>query len=482
MFAGIDFGTSNCLLGIWRDGKADLLKLEGDKCELPSNLFVSRSEVAERRIDEHEFVRRLSEAQREQASTATRSKQDGHTFQTLDAAALESMIRQAMSRELLATTQMTQSAESASVALRRGNRCEFGAAAQEHFMQDPEAGHLVKSPKTFLGSDLRTEQLNFFKDVSASILGFMKNNAEAQLGASIDKVVLGRPVHFHGTKGSASDRQAEDLLRNAAQQVGFKDIEFMLEPIAAALHFEQSLTKDMRVLVLDIGGGTTDCSMIDVGPSHRQHRREALLGYYAGRRSGGVELDIQLAVNKLMPQLGRGRCEVPDQVYWDAAKVNDIPAQSRFLSAARGHDLELRLSRAPAEEKRLIQRLIALHSNAQTLRLNRSAELAKIQLTTHEICQLPLDYLEDELMVDISRDEFRAAITRNIESFLQLVTEVENQASTKPDLVYVTGGTAQSPIVQNFLNSNLRGYPIEYGNLFGSVGSGLTAWAGQIFR
>lgn len=482
MFAGIDFGTSNCLLGVWLNGKANLQTLEGDKCELASNLFISRTEVAEQRIDENELERRLSKAHREQAAAVNRAKQEGRAYQAMDAVALESMIRQALSREILAKTQTTQSAESASVALRRGNRCEFGTAAQEHFMQDPESGHLVKSPKTFLGSDLRAEQLNFFKDVSASILGFMKQKAEAQLQTSIDKVVLGRPVHFHGTKGSASDRQAEDLLRSAAQQVGFKDIEFMFEPVAAALHFEQSLTKDLRVLVLDIGGGTTDCSMIHVGPSHREHRRDGLLGHYAGRRSGGVELDIQLAITKLMPPLGRGLCEVPDQVYWDAAKVNDIPAQSRFLSATRGHDLEMRLSRAPANEKRLIQRLIALHSSAQTLRLNRSAELAKIHLTTHETCQLSLDYLEDELMVDISQHEFREAITRNVESFLQLVIEVEKQAGTKPDLVYVTGGTAKSPIVQNFLNSSLAGYPIEYGNLFGSVGSGLTAWAGQIFQ
>lgn len=482
MFAGIDFGTSNCLLGIWRDGKADLVKLEGDKCELPSNLFISRSEIAEQRINADELARRVSEAQREQALAASRAKQEGRVFQAQDATALESMIRQSMSREILARAQTVQSAESASEALRRHNRCEFGEAAQEHFMQDPEAGHLVKSPKTFLGSDLRTEQLNFFRDVSANILGFIKNKAEAQLEMSIEKVVLGRPVHFHGTKGSAGDRQAEDLLRSAAQQVGFKEIEFMFEPVAAALHFEQRLTKDMCVLVLDIGGGTTDCSMINVGPSHRQHRREGLLGYYAGRRSGGVELDIQLAINKLMPHLGRGRCEVPDQMYWDAAKINDIPAQSRFLSATRGHELEQHLSRAHADQKRLISRLIALRSSGRTLRLNRSAELAKIHLTDHEHCELRLDYLEDDLVADISREEFRAAIERNVESFLQLVIEVETQAGTKPDLVYVTGGTAKSPIVQNFLNNNLTGYPIEYGNLFGSVGSGLTAWAGHIFR
>ena len=424
MFAGIDFGTSNCLLGVWRDGSVELLPLEGERCELPSNLFVSR----------------------EAASPTVRA------------------------------------AESARVALRRGHPCEFGAAAQEQFMQDPGAGFLIKSPKTFLGSDLRSEQLDFFRDVSATILGFMKSRAEAQLDGSIDSVVLGRPVHFHGTRGSESDQQAEDLLRSAATQVGFKEIEFMLEPVAAALHFEQSLTQDMQVLVLDIGGGTTDCSMIDVGPSHRGQRRERMLGFYAGRRSGGVELDIQLAMLKLMPLLGRGRCEVPDQVYWDAAKVNDIPAQSRFLSAALGHELELRLSRAPAQEKALIRRLIALHSGAETVRLNRSAELAKVQLSTQQRCQLALDYLDDELLVDISRQEFSTAIERDIESFLQLVTEVERQAGTKPDLVYVTGGTAKSPIVQEFLNSNLVGYRVEYGNLFGSVGAGLTTWAGQLFR
>jgi hypothetical chaperone protein len=482
MFAGIDFGTSNCLLGIWRDGKADLVKLEGDRCELPSNMFISRSELEEQRIDEDELARRLNEAHREQVAESNRARREGRVLQARDAVAVESMIRQSMARELLAKAQAVQSSESASEALRRRNHCEFGESAQKHFMQDPDSGHLVKSPKTFLGSDLRVEQLDFFKDVSASILGFMKNKAEMQLGASIDKVVLGRPVHFHGTKGAVGDRQAEDLLRSAARQVGFNEIEFMLEPVAAALHFEQHLTKDICVLVLDIGGGTTDCSMINVGPSHRQHRREGVLGYYAGRRSGGVELDIQLAISKLMPHLGRGCCEVPDQVYWDAAKVNDIPAQGRFFSAARGHELELHLSRAGAEQKRLIRRLVSLRSGGQTLRLNRSAELAKIHLTDHEFCQHPLGYLEDDLVADISRNEFRAAIERNVESFLQLVIEVEVQAGVKPDLVYVTGGTAKSPIVQNFLNDNLAGYTIEYGNLFGSVGSGLTSWAGHIYR
>lgn len=482
MYAGIDFGTSNCLLGIWQDGKADRVKLEGEKYELPSNMFISRSNIEEQSIDKDELMRRLADAQREQTQAASRARQDGRVFQILDTAALESMIRQTMSREALTRAHTIQNAESASEALRRGNSCEFGDAAQKHFLEDSEAGHLIKSPKTFLGSDLRVEQLQFFKEVSASILGFIKNKAETHLNSPIEKVVLGRPVHFHGNKGVAGDRQAEDLLRNAALQVGFKDIEFMLEPIAAALHFEQDLTEDMRVLVLDIGGGTTDCSMIDVGPSHRQHRTEGLLGHYAGRRSGGMDLDIQLTINNLMPHLGRGGCEVPDQFYWDAAKVNDIPAQNRFLSAARGYELEQYLSRSPSTEKNFIRRLIALHARGRTLRLNRSAELAKIHLTDHERCQLPLHYLEEDLEVELTRDIFRAAVQRQVESFLQLVIEVENQAGTKPDMVYVTGGTAKSPIVQNYLNTHLAGYRIEYGNLFGSVSSGLTAWAGHIFQ
>ncbi len=356
-------------------------------------------------------------------------------------------------------------------------------------MQDPEAGHLVKSPKTFLGSDLRAEQLNFFKDVSASILGFMKNKAETQLDATIDKVVLGRPVHFHGTKGAASDRQAEDLLRNAAEQVGFKEIEFMLEPIAAALHFEQSLTKDMQVLVLDIGERYH--RLLDdqcIGPDRigsMARRGEALLGYYArdGAREGS-SLDIQLAINQLMPALGRGRCAVPDQVYWDAAKVNDIPAQSRFLSATRGHELEMhwgagagRWQLDRALNRIALQRADALRLNRLALSWPRSSSPIMSTASYRWTTSKRSSAWTSRAIIFARRDQHTIS-----ESFLQLVIEVENQAGIKPDLVYVTGGTAKSPIVQSYLNSHLTGYPIEYGNLFGSVGSGLTAWAGHIFR
>ncbi len=95
----------------------------------------------------------------------------------------------------------------------------------------------------------------------------VKRHAETHLGQSITQTVIGRPVNFLGRGGDASNRQAEGILSRAATRAGFKDVEFQFEPVAAGLEYESSLTEDKNVLVVDIGGGTTDCSFIQMGPS-----------------------------------------------------------------------------------------------------------------------------------------------------------------------------------------------------------------------
>jgi hypothetical chaperone protein len=79
------------------------------------------------------------------------------------------------------------------------------------------------------------------------------------------RVVLGRPVHF--VDGDpVRDQQAEDALRQAARDAGFENISFQLEPIAAALDYEQRIDREALVLVVDIGGGTSDFTVVRLGP------------------------------------------------------------------------------------------------------------------------------------------------------------------------------------------------------------------------
>jgi hypothetical chaperone protein len=74
----------------------------------------------------------------------------------------------------------------------------------------------------------------------------------------------------------------------------------------------------------------------------------------------------------------------------------------------------------------------------------------------------------------------REAIDRELAVFVALMREAETQAQTQPDVIYVTGGTARSPIVERYLREHYGDLPIVIGDLFGSVTSGLTTWAQRL--
>lgn len=132
-------------------------------------------------------------------------------------------------------------------------------------------------------------------------------------------------------------------MQRAAQRAGFQEVAFQYdEPVAAVLDFEAGLTAESRVLVVDIGGGTTDCSLLLMGPRWRElrDRQHSLLGH-SGSRVGGNDLDIMLAFKQLMPLLGMGGTTekglaLPALPFWQAVAINDIPAQSEFYSSANG--------------------------------------------------------------------------------------------------------------------------------------------------
>ncbi|TMP65075.1 molecular chaperone, partial [Pseudoalteromonas sp. S1609] len=82
--------------------------------------------------------------------------------------------------------------------------------------------------------------------------------AESSLGYTLSQTVIGRPVNFQAVGGEQSNQQAVGILTRAANRAGFKDVEFLYEPLAAGIDYESDLTQDQKVLVIDIGGGTSD--------------------------------------------------------------------------------------------------------------------------------------------------------------------------------------------------------------------------------
>ena len=162
------------------------------------------------------------------------------------------------------------------------------ADALRAYLAAPEEGYYLKSPKSFLGATgLSPQQIQLFADIVAAMMVTIKQRAEGFLGAEIQQAVIGQPVNFQGLGGEESNLQARQILTQAARLAGFTDIAFQYEPVAAGLEYEASLQQEQRVLVLDIGGGTTDCSFLLMGPERAASRdRSADLLGHTGQRLG----------------------------------------------------------------------------------------------------------------------------------------------------------------------------------------------------
>ena len=485
MNAGIDFGTSNCAIGVWKNDAPNILNLEDNKTSMPSALYTSKEQIEVDEISEPELTRRIQKAKTQQQSEATKAKKEGRKFKILSDDKLENIERGVMRREAIEASKKLYDEQSISSSLGSDDGDVFGTAAITQHLTDPHNGFFIKSPKTFLGAELDSSHIDTFSEITKKMLLHIKTTSENSTGTSIENVVLGKPIKFHGTMGDKGNVQATGILESSAIAAGFKNIEFMYEPIAAAMDYERTLNKDIVVLVMDIGGGTTDCSMLKVGPSYinKIDRDESLLGY-AGDRIGGLDLDIKIASKILMPYFGKesllkSGLPIPNTYFSDAVNVNDVHAQARFSSDTYGR--KIRKYFEQATNQAYFSRLINLYEGNYSYTLNRSAEVAKINLSDKKLIRLPIKYIEPDLEIDISREEYREAIEIEINKIMRIMTEVTRQSSVRPDVVYVTGGTAKSPIIEKLIRDQFNDIEVVTGDLFGGVAKGLTTWANRIW-
>lgn len=298
--------------------------------------------------------------------------------------------------------------------------------------------------------------------------------------------MIGRPINFQGLGGDDANAQAQGILERAAKRAGFRDVVFQYEPVAAGLDFEATLREEKRVLVVDIGGGTTDCSLLLMGPQwhNRQDRETSLLGH-SGCRVGGNDLDIALAFKNLMPLLGMGGqtekgIALPILPWWNAVAINDVPAQTDFYSAANGRLLnDLVRDAREADKVALLQKV---WKQRLSYRLVRSAEESKIALSGQMQTQAQLPFISNELATAIDQAGLEAALNQPLQRILEQVQLALDNSDTTPEVIYLTGGSARSPIIKRALSQALPGIPIAGGDDFGSVTAGLARWAQVVFR
>jgi len=271
VFIGFDYGTANCSVAVMRDGKPQLLKMENGSTLLPSMLCAPTRESVSEWLYRHHDVPTPDDETQALLRRAIRFNRD----EDIDVHA---------------------------------SSVQFGLSSLGHYIDDPEEVYFVKSPKSFLGaSGLKPQQVALFEDLVCAMMLHIRQQAQNQLPEAITQAVIGRPINFQGLGGDEANSQAQGILERAAKRAGFQDVVFQYEPVAAGLDYEATLQEEKRVLVVDIGGGTTDCSLLLMGPQwhHRADRESSLLGH-SGCRVGGNDLDIALAFKHLMPLLGMG--------------------------------------------------------------------------------------------------------------------------------------------------------------------------------
>ena len=175
------------------------------------------------------------------------------------------------------------------------DQVSFGRQAISRYTAG-EPGRLMRSMKNIMGSAFmgETTQVKRRHYTFEEIIGFfvqsLKQRAEQYLGEEagpVDAVVLGRPVFFNDDNPEL-DREAEQRLQNVAQSVGFSQVSFQYEPIAAAFDYERQVQHEELALIVDIGGGTSDFTIVRLSPDRHAltDRRDDFLANHGVHTAG----------------------------------------------------------------------------------------------------------------------------------------------------------------------------------------------------
>ena len=358
----------------------------------------------------------------------------------------------------------------------------FGRDAIGHYLEGTE-GRLMRSLKSLLGSPLLMETTQIghqqisFQDIIATFLTTLRERATQSLGFAPTRVVMGRPVHFVDDDAER-DAQAEPSLRQAAQAVGFENVSFQLEPIAAALDYERRLTQDSTVLVVDLGGGTSDFTVVRLGPERMQQAdRSADILATTGVHIGGTDYDQKLSLEQVMPLLGYRHIgpeqrEVPSRVFFDLSTWHLIHWLYQPKAIAHAKTLRSNYSQAHLHE-RLMQVLTERHGHLMA----HEVEQAKIRCSvTDADTRIDLSLIEPGLQAALGVADMHAHLAGLLARTVACARECVQAASLTDrqiDAIYLTGGSSALRTFQRALQTAFPGVPLVEGDLFGGVASGL---------
>jgi hypothetical chaperone protein len=374
---------------------------------------------------------------------------------------------------------------------RNDNKAHLGRVAINKFFNRDD-GRFMRSLKRVLGTTLMKQgtivngKLMKFDRIMYSFLKNLKNHADAFADHEIENVVMGRPVNFIDNDPSGNDR-AQSELRDIAEKIGFKNIEFQFEPIAAAFAHEIKIKGEKLAIVADLGGGTSDFTVIRLSNQyiHKTDRSSDILAN-TGIRVGGNDFDKDLSLAVIMPELGyrstygEKNLEVPLKTFHDLAewsKVNflytpKIISQTRQL-LHQSHD------------KERFKRLLHVLEKETGHTLLAAAENAKIALTHETNYNASLDFMEEGFTLAIQRERFEESIKHEVERISIAALDCLTDAGIKREaiqLVILTGGSTEVPLIQTKFKKLFPNADLADENKLSSVGLGLAYDSQNKFR
>ena len=360
-----------------------------------------------------------------------------------------------------------------------------GDEAIQGYVNEGMKGRFMKSIKQVLpvSSFLNTrigDELFTAADLVSMILSDLKKKADSVVGYSCETAILGRPVFFDD-ENESKDQLAQSRLLEAAQKSGFTTIRFQFEPISAAFTYEKTISKKEKVLVADLGGGTTDFTFIELDPtkSNELNRNKDIIAT-GGIYIGGDSLDASFMWSKGTPHFGRG-------VKYESmpGKWVDLPVSFfqnicswKEMNFFNGPKVRNSISQYYTYTKKnpLLKNLITLIDHNLGFSLFQSIEKTKIGLSESDQTSFFFSSHEIEIEETIVKTEYNSIIeddVNSIEKYLDRFLATHSISISEIDSLFLTGGTSQVEAIQNLFKNKFPLIPIHSGDNFISVAKGL---------
>ena len=346
------------------------------------------------------------------------------------------------------------------------------------YVDELKPGRLLQYLKTALRKDGYTgtqifERYYTVGDLAKTYLDLLKQRAEAALGEPIDSVTLGRPVKF--SESPEQDHKAQETLRQAAYEAGFKEVDFELEPIAAALDYEQSMTRPQNVIIFDFGGGTLDIAVMRLGDPHRRE-------VYA---SGGVDIagsdfDRAIIEKRMLPHFGYGRVKYHPEIMEMIHAIPDWMALPELGTPINKNILDKAIQAGTASVQ--MKALQGLIYNDLAFTFYNRVESGKIALSNNGATIITLEDKEIALWELYTRHQFETDIYSYLVDVEKVLLDTIARSGLEPgaiDAVVKTGGSSSIPLFTEMLARIFGTEKVKGSNAFTSVVAGLAIKAGS---